>query len=222
MNGAKPAGFIDFLFRLEAFAAIAIPALVMALVDVPVIEHLLDKLLAPRMMAWRAGLDEIVEADVEGAPHFLELPGHVVAVFLGVAVQFGGAARDLDGVFIVAHQEMYFKALHAAVAGLHVGADFLEGGADVRPAIGIVDRQVVMKNFLVMMWPDQAPPLSPQRWWGSAPGKTPHQSLRSMVGLDGFFLGGREKLATGSRRRRDEIASPESYINLWASGGREP
>ena len=86
-----------------------------------------------------AGLDEDVVADVERVPDLAELPGHVVAVGLRVLAQFGGPLRHLDRVLVVAHQEEDVEALHAAVAGLHVGAELLERGADVRPAVGVVD-----------------------------------------------------------------------------------
>src|SRR5205823_5742198 len=45
----------------------------------------------------------------------------------------------LDGVLVVAHQEPHVVPLLAAVAGLDVGADFLERGADVRPAVRVID-----------------------------------------------------------------------------------
>ena len=115
----------------------------------PVIEHLLNKLLAPRVMPRFARLYEVVEADVEGAPDLLELVGHVVAVGLGVAAELGGAARHLHGVLVVAHQEVDLETLHAPVARLHVGADLLEGGADVRQAVGIVDRRGDVELFVI-------------------------------------------------------------------------
>jgi len=56
-----------------------------------------------------------------------------------ILAQLGRAFGDFDRVFIVAHQEMDVVAFHAAIAGLYVGAELFKGGADVRPAIGIVD-----------------------------------------------------------------------------------
>src|SRR5579885_2516757 len=130
---------VQLLFGLERLAAVAVPALVFALVDVAVVVHLLDELLAADVVPRLAGLDEVVVADLQGAPDLLELAGHVVAVRLGVLAKLRRPLRYLDGVLVVAHEEVDAVALHAAVAGLHVGAELLEGGADVRPAVGVVD-----------------------------------------------------------------------------------
>ena len=55
-------------------------------------------------------------------------------------MQFRGALGHLDRIFIIAHEEKDFVAFHAAIAGLYIGANFFKSSADVRPAIGIVDR----------------------------------------------------------------------------------
>src|SRR5262249_39432189 len=94
-------------------------------------------------------LDEGVVADAQGVPDLAELPGHVVAVRLHVLAQLRGALRHLDGVLVVAHQEEDLVALHAAVAGLHVGAELLKRGADVRPNVGIVDRRCLEETRFV-------------------------------------------------------------------------
>src|SRR5262249_35183883 len=52
----------------------------------------------------------------------------------------------LDGVLIVAHEEVDLVAIHASITGLNVGADLLESGADVRPTVGIVDRGGLVKT----------------------------------------------------------------------------
>ena len=66
----------------------------------------------------------------------------------------------LIGVLVVAHQEMDRAAFHAAEPGLHVGPDLLERGADVRPAVGIVDRRRDVIARLVVHHPL---PRSPSR-----------------------------------------------------------
>ena len=85
------APFLDFLLGLEGLAAVAVVALVDALVDVARVEDGLDELLAAGVMARFARLDEFVVRDVERAPDFLELAGHVVDVLLGLDAQL--AAR---------------------------------------------------------------------------------------------------------------------------------
>ena len=87
-----------------------------------VVVNLLYELAATLVVPRLAGLDEIVVADFQGAPNFLKLPGHVVAVFLGGEFQLRGSLGHLDGVLVVAHEEMDVVPLHAPVAGLHVGA----------------------------------------------------------------------------------------------------
>src|SRR5262249_39231190 len=82
VNGAL--AVFEVLLRLERLTALAVPALVTPLVDVAVVVHLLDELAAALVVARLARLDEVVEADLQGAPDLLELPGHVVAVGLRV------------------------------------------------------------------------------------------------------------------------------------------
>src|SRR5205823_797730 len=69
---------LGLLFRLELLAAVAVPALVVLLVDVAVVEHCLDELATALVMARVRSLDEAIEGDIERAPNLLELPSHVV------------------------------------------------------------------------------------------------------------------------------------------------
>src|SRR5579883_3312402 len=138
MNGTVTV-LVEILVGFETLAALAIPPLVTALVDVAVVEHLLDELAAAFVMAGLARLDEIVVADLQGAPDLLKLPGHVVAIGFRIDAQLGGALGDLDGVLVVAHEEEHVVALHAAIARLYVRAELFEGGADMRPAVGVID-----------------------------------------------------------------------------------
>ena len=59
----------------------------------------------------------------------------------GLTPSSGARLGHLDRVLVVAHQEMDVEAFHPPEAGLHVGPDLLERRADVRPAVGIVDRR---------------------------------------------------------------------------------
>src|SRR5262249_46594853 len=47
--------------------------------------------------------------------------------------------RHLDRVLVVTHEEVDVIALLPAITCLHVGAEFLERRADVRPAVRIID-----------------------------------------------------------------------------------
>ena len=117
------------------------------LVDVARVVHRLDELAAAGVMALFAGLDEVVVGDVQRAPDLLELAGHLVDVGLGVDPQLAGAQGHLVGVLVVAHQEVDRGTFHPAEPGLDIGADLLERRADVRPAVGIVDRRRDVKRL---------------------------------------------------------------------------
>src|SRR5262249_24202048 len=140
------ARFANLFLRLERFAPLAIQALVRSFVNVSVVVDLLNKLAATLKVARLAGLDEVVVADLQSPPDVAELPGHVVAVFLGIAAQLRGFLSNLDCVLVVADQEMDLEALHAAIASLHVGADLFERRADMWPAVRIIDRGSLKKT----------------------------------------------------------------------------
>ena len=96
----------QFLLGLERLAAVAVQPRIRLLVDVPRVVDRLDELLAAGVMALFARLDEVVEEISERLPDVAELPRHVVDIGLRLDPEFLGALRDLDGVFVVAHQEM--------------------------------------------------------------------------------------------------------------------
>src|SRR5262249_30447749 len=139
MVGAEAVVLLVLLLGLELLAPFAVPTLILPLVDEAVVVDLLNELPAALLVPVGAGLNEGVVADLQRVPDLAELAGHVIAVGLRVHTQFRGALRDLDGVLVIAHQEADVVPLHAAIASLHIGAELLERGADVRPAIGIVD-----------------------------------------------------------------------------------
>ena len=151
----------DLLLGLERLAAVAVAARCRLLVDVAGVVDRLDELPAADVVPLLAGLDEVVERDLERLPDLLELPGHVVDSrpwARGPARR--RAAATLIGVLVVAHQEVDGVALHPAEPGLHVGADLLERRADVRPAVGIVDRRGDDSSALCVRHPH---PRSPAR-----------------------------------------------------------
>src|SRR5262245_11651230 len=70
----------QFLLGFEGRTAVAIKAGVRLLVNVSGVIDGLDELLAADVMAGFAGLDEVVEREVERGPDVLELLGHVVDI----------------------------------------------------------------------------------------------------------------------------------------------
>ena len=113
--GVVRAAAVDqLLLGLERLAAVAVKARVRLLVDVPGVVDRLDELPAARVVARLAGLDEVVERDLERLPDLLELAGHVVDVGLGLDPELLGALRDLDRVLVVAHLEVDGRGLPSA------------------------------------------------------------------------------------------------------------
>src|SRR5208337_4780959 len=139
--GALAARLGHFLLGLERLAAGTVMPRVDALVDVAGVVHGLDELAAADVVPLFAGLDEIVVRDLERAPDLLELPGHVVHVGFGFEAKLLSTQGHLVGVLIVPHQEVNRGALHAAKPGLDVSPDLLERRADMRPAVGVIDRR---------------------------------------------------------------------------------
>jgi hypothetical protein len=90
-------------------------------------------------MSGFAGLNEIIEAYIEGPPNFFELVCHFVAIGLGIEIKFGSSASDFNGVFVVTHEKENIFSLHALEASLDIGANFFEGGTDMRSAVGVID-----------------------------------------------------------------------------------
>ena len=144
--GAVSAPFLDFLVGLERLAAGAIVTFVHAFIDIARVMDGLDELLAADVMPLLAGLDEIVVGDIERAPDILKLPGHQSTYCLGSRP----SSRARWGTLIVFSSLPIKKwtesPFHAAESSLDVGADLLERRADVRPAIGIVDRRRDVKT----------------------------------------------------------------------------
>ena len=122
-------------------AAVAVETGVRLLVDIARVVDGLDELLAADVVASFRGLDEVVVGDLQRRPDLAELAGHIVDVGPGLDAELLGGLLDLDGVLVVAHQEVDRVSLHPAEPSLDVGADLLERGADVGPAVGVVDRR---------------------------------------------------------------------------------
>src|SRR5262249_40252880 len=131
----------DFLLGLEGLTAGAVMTGIDSLGNIPSVVDRLDKLTAADVMTLFAGLDEVVIGDVEGAPDVLELAGHLVDIRLGLDSQLASALWHLDGILIIAHQEMNRSTLHPEESGLYVGTDLLECRADVRATVGVIDRR---------------------------------------------------------------------------------
>ncbi len=99
-------------------------------------EEVLHDLAMPRL----GGADVIVVADGKVAQHRTEADGHLVHELLGGDAALLGGLLDLLAVLVEPRQEVHLASGHAGVAGDHVGQHLLIGMAQVRSAVGVVDR----------------------------------------------------------------------------------
>jgi len=129
----------EILFLLEGLAGIAVPALVMPFVDVSRRLDALDQRGHAGTVALLRGPDEVVERHVEALPHLAELALHLVAVGLRLEALLLRPAEDVQGVLVVAHQEVRGHAGKPLVPCDDVGGDLLVRRAQVGPAVHIVD-----------------------------------------------------------------------------------
>ena len=95
----------------------------------------------PTVVAVLARLDEVVERRSPARPRPRGTAGPCRRRRAWGRAEFLGALRDLDRVLVVAHQEVDGEPFHPAEPRLDVGPDLLERRADVRPAVGVVDRR---------------------------------------------------------------------------------
>ena len=129
-------------FGPEAFAGLAVFALVGALVDVTVVMHLLEDLLDGRHMVVVGGADEPVIGDIHQLPQVQHAAGalhDLVHKLLGGDTGLLGLVLDLLAVLIGARQEHDVAALQPLVAGHGIGGHGAVGVANVQLGGGVVD-----------------------------------------------------------------------------------
>ena len=126
----------------EGFAGLAVLAHILALVDVPVVVHLLEDLLDRGDMVIVSGADEAVVGDVHQLPQVQHPPGtgdDVVHILLGGDAGLSGLVLDLLAVLIGAGEEHDLLALEAVVTGEGIGSHSAVGVADVQLVAGVID-----------------------------------------------------------------------------------
>ena len=126
----------------EALAGLAILALVGALVDVPVVVHLLKNLLDGGNVIIVSGTDEPVVGDVHQLPQVQHTAGalhDVVHELLGGAACLLGLVLDLLAVLIGAGEEHHIVALKPLIAGHGIGGHGAVGVANVELGRRIID-----------------------------------------------------------------------------------
>ena len=125
---------------------------ILALVDVPLLVHLLEDLLDGGYMVVVGGADEPVVGDVHQLPQILDALGPLhdaVHKLLGGDAGLLGLVLDLLAVLVGAGEEHDVIALEALVAGHGVGGHGAVGVADVELVAGVIDGGGNIK-FLVL------------------------------------------------------------------------
>ncbi|MNX83213.1 hypothetical protein D3C86_1149710 [compost metagenome] len=126
---------------LELFAALAVPAFVLGLEDIALVQQALEDALDRRAVGGIAGTDEPVVANVEGFPDLLGLHGDVVHEGLGGDTRGVSGLLDLVAVLVETGQEEDLLAAQPVVAREGIGGDLLVGMPDVRRRVAVVDRR---------------------------------------------------------------------------------
>ena len=130
----------EILFLLEGLARHAVPALVLPLVHVAAGTAGLDQSLDAGAVARLGRPDEVVEGHRQAGPHVAEDGLHPVAVRQRILTQLTRTLEDVLRVLVVAHDEPRLDASQPLVAGNHVSRHLLVRGAEMRPAVHVVDR----------------------------------------------------------------------------------
>ena len=147
-------------FRPEGLAGLAVLALVGALVDVPVVVHLLEDLLDGFHVVRIGGADEPVVGDVHQLPQVQHAAGSghdIVHKLLGSDPGLPGLVLNLLAVLVGAGEEHHVIALEPLVTGHDICGHGGIGVADVQLARGVVDGCGDIKFLVVHGW---VPPVS--------------------------------------------------------------
>ena len=134
----------------EGLTGLAVFPYILALVDVPLLIHLLKYLLDGGHVVVIGGADEPVVADVHQLPQIQHapLPLHdAVHILLGGNAGLLGLVLDLLAVLVGARQEHDLTAGETLIPGHSVGGHGAVGVADVQLVAGIVDRGGDIKSL---------------------------------------------------------------------------
>ena len=131
----------DLLLRVEALAAVAVLAAVLAEVDLVLVEERLEDRLHHLGVPGLGGPDEVVVGDPERVPLVPERLRVSVGEDLGRDARLLGGLGDLVAVLVRPGQEADVVAGEAAVARHRVGHDRRVRVAEVRRRIDVVDRR---------------------------------------------------------------------------------
>ena len=137
MLGAQ--AVLQLLFRIEAFAAVAVVAAELAEIDVTGIIDLLQKALHAGLVVFVGGTHEGVVLDAQMRPQLLEQAADAVHEFLGGDALLFGGLDDLVTVFVRTGQEHGVVAQGLVEARQGVGHDGGIGMSQMGLGIHIVN-----------------------------------------------------------------------------------
>src|SRR5690606_5743392 len=131
--------FLQVGFRVVRLAVGAVEPPVDALVDVALVVQLLEDVLHPLLVPFLGGADEVVVADVEGLPKFLDPRDDLVDVLERLLARLAGRPLHVEPVLIGARQKPRVVAPQAVIARQRVGGHRRIRVPDVQLVVGIID-----------------------------------------------------------------------------------
>ena len=123
------------------------PPFVLLLVEMALVLELAQNGLQHRFVARLGSADEVVIGEIQLLRKGLPGDGQFIAIFLRLAAAVQRRLLDFLPVFVEAGQKKHRLTEASAGAGYHVGENFFVGMAEVRLAIGVVDRGGQVKTF---------------------------------------------------------------------------
>ena len=146
-----PLAFDQFFLVVIGFVTNRVPAFVAIEVEIALGLHCLPDRLAGAMMIGVCRADEAVVRDVQCIEQILEVPRHLVRQFARGLAQVACLLGHLQTMLVGPCLEPHFASAQALEAGDDIGRDRFIGMADMRLAIGIVDRGGKVVGF--SHWP---------------------------------------------------------------------
>ena len=132
--------FVELIFRPEGFAGDAVPAFVLAFVNVALVIGALEEHLHHLLVAFFGGADEVVIGNIEFLPQLLEHSHDFIGVLDRCDAGFFGLLLDLLAVLVGAGQEQYIVAVKALETSHAVCDGCAIGMSDMQLRAGVVNR----------------------------------------------------------------------------------
>ena len=137
----------QFPLRIKPLAAKTVKPLVLTEVDIAFVIDFLQDLLHHRHVVGVGGANELVVADAELRPHFLEQAADMIHIgFRGHIVVFGGL-DDFVAMFVRTGQKKGFTPLHFMEATGDIRDDRRVGMSQMRFGIDVINGRGDVESF---------------------------------------------------------------------------